>query len=251
MMTTQQLQTLSETFGASQARALLLVGSYVKGEAGPYSDIDLLRLVDETTPEGAGSHLWQGKLVSVSDVEPAILETKFTQPEEAIEIVAGLCSAQILRDRDGSAHALVERAQAFIWTSELQQKADRWASTQLVGWAEEAHKGLAGLHSGDTGRLLNARFGLSWGLARVMRVQRGLIAGSDNSFLADLEKAFAGTRWLELLHGTYGLTNLLLTEQVRSGLELYCLTAKLLDAVLESTDRPLIEDTVRLIRLSE
>ncbi len=249
-LTTRRLQALSDAFDAPRVRAILLVGSYARGEAGRYSDVDVLRLV-EGPPEDAGSRLWHGKLVSVSNVERSALEIKFTQPQEAIEIVAGLRLARVLRDKDGSAHALLERARAFIWTPELQRKADRWASVQLVGWAEEAHKGLAGLQKGDPGRLLNARFGLSWGLARVMRVQRGLLARSDNSFLTDLEGIFAGTRWLRLLHESYGLTDLSLAEQVRAGLELYCLTAELLDAVLQGTDRPLIENTVHLIRQGE
>lgn len=237
-------------FGAPQVRAVLLVGSYARRDAGPYSDVDLLRLTPSPLP-GAGSHLWQSRLVNVTDVDQQTSEAWFTDPEQAVDIVLGLDDAQVLFDREGAAEALKARAQAFVWTPELQQKADCWASAQLVGWAEEAHKGLAGLQSGDTGRLLHARFGLSWGLAKTMRVQRGLLSRSDNTFFADLETAFAGTRWLRFLRTAYGLTGSALNEQVRAGLELYALTAELLEPVLQGRDRPIIEHTVSLIRRDE
>lgn len=249
-MTTTQLEELTARFDAPNVRAILLVGSYARAEAGPYSDIDLLRLVGGKS-DGSGSHLWQGKLVNVSDAEPSKLEASFSEPEAAVDSVLGFRSAQVLRDKDGSADCLLAQARAFVWTPELQAKADRWASAQLVGWAEEVHKGLAGLEKGDTGKLLNARFGLSWGLARIMRVQRGLLAQGDNSFFADLEREFAGTRWLEKLHEVYGLTGLPLTEQVRSGLELYVLTVELLAGRLQEADYPIIEHTVHLIRSHE
>ncbi len=84
-----------------------------------------------------------------------------------------------------------------------------------------------------------------------MRVQRGLLSQSENTFVADLEAAFAGTRWLELLHDVYGLTGLTLPEQVRAGLKLYVLTAELLEEVLQARDQPVIGHTVALIRLGE
>lgn len=247
----EKLQNLAWVLSAPPVQAVLLVGSYARGEAGPYSDVDILRLVTAPTG-GTGSRLWQGKLVNVSDADPETAQAWFSEPERAVEVVSGLRGARVLRDRVGTAEALVARAQAFVWTPRLQAKADRWASAQLVGWAEEAHKGLAGLQTGDTGRLLNARFGLSWGLAKTVRVQRGLLSDSDNAFLTELQTELQGTpagaRWLGLLHETYGLTGLPLSGQVRAGVELYALTADLLGAALHPDDRPVIEHTVSLVR---
>lgn len=248
------VQALAAAVGAPSVQAVLLLGSYARGDAGPYSDIDILRLVTAPT-DGAGGRLRQDKLVNVSDADPETIEAWFSKPERAVEVISGLRRARVLRDRTGAARALVARAQAFVWTPELQAEADRWASKQLVGWAEEAHKGLAGLQAGDTGKLLNAQFGLSWGLAKTVRVQRGLLAKSDNSFLTDLQTALQGTpdgvRWLGLLHGAYGLTGFSLREQVRAGVELYALTAGFLEPVLQPHDRPVIEHTVSLIRRGE
>ncbi|CAA9582213.1 MAG: hypothetical protein AVDCRST_MAG86-3001 [uncultured Truepera sp.] len=248
MLSAAQLRGLSARFDAPQVQAVLLVGSYARGDAGPYSDVDILRLTPSPLPE-VRSHLWQDKLVNVTDADPETSEAWFTEPEQAVEVVLGLRDARVLLDREGAAEALVARARAFVWTPELQEKADRWASTQLASWSEEAHKGLAGLQSGSVGKLLNAQFGLSWGLAKTVRVQRGLLFSNDNAFLTDLQSAFAGTRWLGLLHDVYGLTGLTLPQQVRAGLNLYALTAELLKEVLQARDRPVITHTVALIRL--
>lgn len=250
MVTAEQLQSLVAHFDAPQVQAVLLVGSYARGDAGPYSDVDILRLTASPLP-GAGSQLWQGKLVNISDVDHATIEAWFTEPERAVDVVLGLRDAQAPLDREGAAEALVARAKAFVWTPELQEKADRWASAQLVGWAEEAHKGLAGLESGGTGRLLNAQFGLSWGLAKTVRVQRGLMSRSDNDFFTDLQRALAGTSWFGCLQAAYGLTGLPLAGQVRAGIELYVLTAELLEPALQAFDRPVIGRTVALIHRGE
>lgn len=249
-VTDEGMRQLLARFDAPAVEAVLLVGSYARGDAGPHSDIDLLRLTPAPLPD-AGTHHWEGKLVNVSDAVPKAVEAWFVEPERAVDTVAGLREARMLRDREGVAARLVARAKAFVWTPELQARADRWASAQLAGWAEEAHKGLAGLRTGDTGRLLNAQFGLSWGLAKTMRVQRGLLSNSDNAFLTDLEAAFAGTRWLALLRASYGLTGLALPEQVRAGLELYAHTAELLEPALQEGDRSVIEHTVQRIRRAE
>jgi len=135
----------------------------------------------------------------------------------------------------------------------MQAKADRYASHEMVGWCEEAHKGLEGLRCGDTGRLLNARFGLSWGLAGVMRVQRGVLSHSDNHFFDDVRAAVGErSRWSALLALAFGVetadTHLFsLHEEVAAGLRLYCETARLLAAVLQPEDQPLIEATVARI----
>ena len=254
MPSVEQLQDLVMQFDRPQVQAILLVGSLARGEAGPYSDVDLLRLVDAPLP-ATNSQLWQNRLVNVSDADVEIVETWFSEPEKAVEVVSGLRQARVLLEKDGSAQTLLERARAFVWTPDLQAKADVWASAQLVGWAEEAHKGLAGLQSGNIGQLLHAQFGLSWGLAKTIRVQRGLLSSSDNNFLTELQKEFAGTpaemRWLELLRGVYGLTGLTLVGRVRAGLELYCLTVDLLSSSLQPHDRPAVEHTVLLIRQSE
>jgi len=245
-MTDAELERLAQTFDHPSAAAVVLVGSHARGEAGPHSDVDLVRFVDAELP-GQGSHLFGDRLVNVSDALPEEVEAWFTRPERAVDVVLGLREARVLVSRGDRFAQVQARAAAFAWNRAMQERADAWASAQLVGWAEEALKGLEGLRRDDPGRLLLARFGLSWGLARTVRVQRGLVGGSENDFFRDLEGAFAGSRWWELVRCAFGVTGLDLREQVRAGLELYALTAELLEGSVQPGDRPVVEHAVRHI----
>jgi hypothetical protein len=160
-----------------------------------------------------------------------------------------------LIDRGERFAGIQRRARAFTWDTVLQERADRWASQQMAGWAEEAHKGLEGLRRGDTGRLLNARHGLSFGLCRVMQVQRGILETGDNAFYEEVARAIGtNSRWVQLLRLAFGIGSAVaepassLIEQVRAGLQLYVATSQLLDTILHPQDRLVVDDTVSRIR---
>jgi len=235
-------------------QAIALLGSYARGDAGPFSDVDLHFLLPAgAPPPERNSFLVDGYLVTVNAVTPEQIDGWFTEPEQAVNVMAAIRDAIPLQDPDGLFAAIQRRANAFVWTDELQAKADRYASHELVGLIEESHKGLEGLCRNDTGRLLNARFGLSWLLARLMRVQRGILGNSDNSFYDDVRQALGvESRWSALLSNAFGAALagnglLSLREEVMAGLQLYCETARLLDDILQAEDRPLIEATVTRI----
>jgi len=235
-------------------QAIALLGSYARGDAGPFSDVDLLFLMAaDAPPPTRTSFLVEGRLVTVNAVRPDQIDGWFTEPEQAVNGVAALRDALPVEDPDGLFAGVQHRARAFAWNEALQAKADRYASREMVGWIEEAHKGLEGLRRNDTGRLLNARFGLSWGLAGLMRVQRGILGNSDNSFYDDVRASLGQeSRWSRLLATAFGIpradhTPLSLHEEVVAGLQLYCETARLLAPILQPEDRPLIDATVRRI----
>jgi predicted nucleotidyltransferase len=98
VLTAEQLRGLVARFDAPQVRAVLLVGSYARGDAGPYSDVDILRLTPSPLPD-AGSHLWQDGLLNVTDANQETVEAWFTEPERAVEVVLGLRDARVLLDR--------------------------------------------------------------------------------------------------------------------------------------------------------
>lgn len=247
---------LAQRFDHPSVQAIALLGSHARGDAGPFSDVDLLRLLAAGAPElpDNGTHLVDGQLVNVSSATAADMASWFDRPEQAVTHIAGLRVARALLDRGGALGVLQARAHAFVWDATMQAHADRWASRQLVGWAEEAHKGLEGLRRGDVGRLLNARHGCSWGLNHVMQVQRGVLVSGDNAVYDEVGAAMAGQpEWLRLRRLAFGLEDAAgvvptLAEQVRAGLRLYVLTAELLDAALQPDDRPIIVLTVTHIR---
>ena len=242
--------TLAHRFRSPEARAIVLMGSFARGDAGQFSDVDLVRFLRDDTgadPEGK-THIVDGRLVVVSEVTPSSVRNWFTEPEAACECIRGARTGQPLWDPEGYFREIQDRARRFVWDGTLQEKANRWASEKLVGWAEEAHKGLGGLRDGHTGRLLNARFGLSWGLTHVMRVQRGVLLSGDNDSYPEVATEMgADSRWVKLSEGAFGLDGRDLEGQVRAGLALYVLTVEMLADALEPGCREVIDHTVGLI----
>lgn len=253
MVAQPDYEDLVRRFDAAGVLAIALMGSCARGDAGSSSDVDLLRLIDGPAgPPGAGSYLIDGRLVVVSDAGPGRVEEWFTRPEVAVTVIAGLRAARPLLDRQGALAAVQRRARAFVWDAAMQAQADAWASREMAGWIEEVHKGLEGLRRGDVGRLLNARFGLSWGLTRVMQVQRGVLLEGDNAFYGQVAEAVGSAEWVRLRRMAFGIEGddgraPSLAEQVAAGLRLYGVTADLLAPALQPADAPLIAETVALI----
>ena len=257
MLDRATISRLVEQFDGDDFSALLLVGSRARGSAGPHSDVDLVRLAhaEETRSEfpGDGSHLIDGWLVVVSTLTPAAIDRIFTEPEAACESIGGLRTAHMLVDPADAGARLQRRARDFVWDAAMQSKANRWASVQMVGWIEECHKGLEGLRRNDTGRLLNARFGLSWGVSHVVQVQRGVLLSGDNGVWDEINRAVGeGSEWVRLRHIAFGVEGenghpAPLREQVIAGLRLYCATAAMLDTALTQPEASMIRATVARI----
>jgi hypothetical protein len=246
---------LIRRFDGPGVRALVLMGSFARGDPGPFSDIDLLRLSETDDPVDAdGSHLIEGWLTAVTTIGPAALEASFREPERVVHAIKGYRTGVALIDREGSFAEVQTRSERFVWDEEMQIRANAWASSQMVGWIEEVHKGLEGLRSGGIGRLLNARFGLSWGLSRVMEVQRGVLIGSDNSFYEEVADAMGKeSEWVRLRGAAFAIEREgteaapPLRQQVVAGLRLYVETARLLEGSLTPEAKRLIEHAVSLI----
>lgn len=252
----KMFEALTARFFRPDMAALVLVGSFARGNAASFSDVDLLCVMENDASQhpGAGSHLTDGRLVVVSPVTLAQLEVAFVQPEIAVQMIAGLRSAQILMDPQGIFAAVQARAEAFVWDTEMQARANAYAAAEMVGWIEEVHKALSGLCDHDVGRLLNARFGLSWGLSRVMQVQRGVLLSGDNGFYTEVAAAVGeDSPWVALRRMAFGIEGPDgpapdLCTQVRAGLQLYAETAALLANVFPPDSAALIDATVALIR---
>ena len=252
------IETLIERFDGPDVDALVLMGSYARGTANQYSDIDLTRF---TAAHGLHrTRIFQGliadQLVVVNDLGAAAVEEIFSQPEVTSSYLEGLRLARPLQDRNGIFARIQARAHAFMWDVSMQVKANAWASEALAGWSEDMRKGIVGLADNDVGRLLNAHFASSWGLSRIMQVQRGVLLASSNDFYTAVAEAVGrDTEWVRLRHITFGIAHVdgrppTLREQVVAGLRLYIATAALLAPILRPEDQPLIMQTVELIRHS-
>jgi hypothetical protein len=248
------LDELARRFAGDGVRALALLGSHARGAAGPWSDIDLVRFTAEDAPAAeAETHLIADHLVIVGTVTPAEAERWFTAPEEAVRTIVGVRQGRALFDPAGVFAALQARARAFTWDAAMQARADHWASQQMVGWIEEAHKGMEGLQRGDLGRLILARHGLSWGMLRVLNVHHGILLASENDIFDALAAALSpDTTLLDLLRAAFGMAGVdgtppPLRAQVIAGLRLYANIADQLAPHLTMDAAPLVARTAARI----
>ena len=253
-MTTLDFDAIAQKFSAPNIDAIVLIGSHARGEAGPHSDVDIERYFvreGDSVPTG-GTHLIDGQLVVVSDILPERVDAWFTEPNEVVNVVAGLRKAKPLID-NGTFTAIQERAHQFRWDEAMQQKANAYASAEMVGWIEEVHKGLQGLANDDVGRLNAASFGLSWGLVNVIKVHRGVMLESENHLLQRVtDAAGADSEWSQLCWQSFGISPQLeqevsLYQRVQAGLKLYSASALLLSDAILPEHLPLIEATVERV----
>jgi len=256
MNSNPDFESLQSRFDGPGVRAMLLMGSFARGEAGPFSDVDLVRIIDkgEEVPNEDESYLIDDRLIVVGSVTRQQVEEWFTRPEVAVNVIAGLRTARALIDRDNTFEKLQNRAHAFRWDQPMIQKAYAWVSREMVGWIEEVHKGLEGLCRNDPGRLLNARRGFSFGLSRVLCVYKGILLSGDNAFFEELNRAVGeSTEWVRLRRSAFGMETRRgatpdLRTQVIAGLRLYACTAEMVADALSSDDAQLVQQTVDRIR---
>jgi hypothetical protein len=238
---------VAESAGTSLV-GMLLLGSHARGEATPYSDVDLVRLAStppETGPDRYTLVYRQGYLISLSTTTVADKRAELVRPETAIWAVPGLRQARVLLDRDGSVEALLGEARAFEWAP-LQPAADAYASYEVMGLAEEVHKVLGALLRGDESASAYGTWGLVIGLPRAVAVQRGLLIQTENAYLRQVVEAVGeGAAWARAFQTAGGFclgpgAASPVMERAVAALRLYEETASLLHRCLQAEHLPVI-----------
>lgn len=233
-----------------------LTGSHARGDATRYSDVDLLRFVDvlpESEAERYTLRHREGYLVSISSTTVSAKLEELARPQDAIWTVSGLRQSRILLDRDGSLRRLKQTAAEFTWEP-LRDAADEYASYSVMGYAEEVRKVLGGMLRSDDSAVLYGTLGLGLGLTKAILVQRGVLLESENSYFSQVQDAVghdsAWARWLRLSVGLDAapMDRPLVKARGVAALRLYEETVMLLQGVLRSEHRDVIENALAVIR---
>lgn len=243
------LKPILDEFDHPDIDGIMLMGSFARGTAHQHSDIDILRLIPEgdnkNIPHG-GTFYHQDHLLIISDITQPEVEKSFTLPDRICDSIHGFRSMKPLIDRNGMIEMIKIRADQFEWTPGLKKKAHENVSKQMVGWIEEVHKSLNGLETKHIGRLINARFGLSWGLSNIIKIYYGILLTSDNGIYEDIGNYLGkDTDWCMLRNQAFGITDnsmmpVSIQQQIRAGLRLYQLTANLVSDALHDYDKNLV-----------
>lgn len=244
--------TVLSGIDGSQIQAIGLTGSHARGTATVYSDVDILVFMPpQSLPAGDTYqlHRFRDHLLSISRVTIEDKQGEMTRPEAAVRAVPGLRQMQVLYEAEpGTLQDLLQTAHNFQWQP-LQQAANIFASKQVCGLAEEAHKALSGLTRGDDSTTLYASYGLVLGLSDVISVAYGLLQESENvTFRQVMAFMGDGSRWTAAFRKAAGFDQQApVPLRGQAGLALYTETARHLHAIIEPQHQEVINNAVELI----
>lgn len=253
------LRRLVAEFTTANIVAVALAGSYARGDATRWSDVDIIRYataLPETTEEQYTLAIRENHLVSLSTTTIAAKQAEMMRPETVIFAVPGLRQARILHDPTDALASLHEQARNFAWEPPLRAAANAHASETVMGQAEEAHKLLGALSRHDESAAIYATRGLVHGLTRAVAVGRYLLIESENSYFRQVHEAVgldsAWTRYHRIAAGFVAGSSRLApaTALGIAALHLYRETAHLLLPLLLPRHLQVIESTLEVIAAS-
>jgi hypothetical protein len=246
------LQSALEQIDSPDVIGVGVVGSYARGQASKYSDVDFdifVSKLPENPYERYTMRYWDDKLISLKYTLLEDERSALTNPLRAIWAVPGLRGMRILLDKDGSMAALQQAAQGFDWSS-LQAAANEYAAEQIMGNAEEVHKILNGLAREHESTVLYASWGLVKNMLETVAVQRGILIVSENRYF-DLIQDSVGrdSEWTRAFRIAWGLDAGGSAYQQRgaAALTLYRLSADMFDGLIPEKHRAVVNKTLQLI----
>ncbi len=248
------LKTLVTELKTENTVAITLTGSYARGDATLYSDVDIIHYVRQRPGDHEAYSLRyiEDYLVSLSVLTLDERRADFARPESAKWCISGLQQARVLYDPQGAFAGLLAEANAVRWDAAMQAQADSFAGCELAGYAEEAHKILGGLLQDDDCQTLYAVYGLVLGVSKIVAAQRGITVESDNVYFRRLQEEMgANSHWTQFFRQAAGFDDGTARMRGFAALRLYVETARLLDSIFLPEHRAVIEQAVRVINQSQ
>ncbi|RPI97121.1 MAG: nucleotidyltransferase domain-containing protein [Chloroflexi bacterium] len=223
------------------ARAVVLMGSYARGDAADHSDIDLTVVGD-----GAPSiSLRNGIMVVIGWSKAETLRADFTEPLRAGAAIPGWWRAIILNDPDGVAAQLQDVSQRWTWNDVGQATCDAAVAREMAGLAEEVHKLVNGLNQHRQTMAAVQRNILVLRMAGIMALHHRMLYESENR-LWDEVAACVGGSWAAAQARAMGLHGEPFAETCAAALELYALSARDVLPLLDSEQRAVVTHACRI-----
>lgn len=231
---------------------ITLGGSQVRGEATPFSDVDLACWIPDDLKQPLKRMIYRdGHLVSVGFKKVAHVRRELTQPQLANWIATSLSTArmrQTLLDKDGSVTAFMQEIANFRWEP-LQESANFFASDLLMLLAEMSHKILSELWKHNDLGISYATADVLSGLTEALATQRGVMIKTNGTYYQQVEEAVGLDSAWTTYHLQVAGVGTPSTVQARgiACLRLYQETARLLWDILLPEHRETIRQTLSII----
>lgn len=214
------VSSVSEQLIDGGAQAIVFTGSYVRGTAGPRSDIDLYAIGDG--PEYRLER-HNDRLVSVSWRTKEAVEEEFREPRDAGCAVPGWRDAIAIHDPGGIAAELMQAASDWTWDEIGEDKLNCWVAEELTGYTEDILKMVAMIENSDLHAATAQRAWLSIELPFIMSIYLRQLYGSENVVWKMVASAM-GPDWVRIQHAAFGLNGESALETCRAVLTLYLAT---------------------------
>jgi nucleotidyltransferase-like protein len=234
-------------------RGIVLGGSHARGDATPYSDVDLACFVPDAFRPLRKRYLYrEGHLISIGLKTIEGVKQQITEPFQALWIVPGFRQAKVLLDKDGSMSQLKQMVENFTWDA-LRSEAIGFAGHILVSDAEFVHKLLGNLWRGNLSGIAYTLQRIFDGATMAMALFYGVFITTDNVYFQEVESAVGSdstwTHYHCLLSGvkTIAENTSSLDARGKLALHLYRETAFLLLPTLNEQHRIVVEEVLDLI----
>jgi predicted nucleotidyltransferase len=213
--------TLARQYADRGAIAVVLAGSWARGEAHRASDIDMWVLGRRA---GRSTLERDGFVVHVERTTERLERTRFREPRRVGGSVPGWRDALLVYDPKGVAAKLRAEARRFRWLR-IAARCDRWVAEEITAYAEEVTKVVRALGNGSLETAAVQRNLLVDRLAVVMAVHRRILWGTENELWERVGRRIGGPWWAAQRKGL-GVPRGDVTASCEAALELYRLTSR-------------------------
>lgn len=220
--------------------AVLLAGSWARGDAHEASDIDLW-VVGRKRHERILER--DGRMVCVKFSRAADERWELRTPRRLDGAVPGWRTAKVLRDPMGIAGKLKAEARRFRW-SPVRRARDGYVADHLVGLAEEVAKLLRALETGESETASVQRNLLANRMAflRLLLLER--LWETENGMWEDAARR-SGPAFRSAQRTAFGIDGKSWRESCEGALRLYALTARASLPVLRGAKRRIVASICR------
>jgi predicted nucleotidyltransferase len=233
-------------------RGIVLGGSQARGDATPYSDVDLACFVSNTFRPLRKRFMYRERhLISAGLKTLEGVKQQLADPYQALWTVPSFRRARVLLDKDGSMVQLKQMVEDFTWES-LRTEAIGFAGHILTCDAEFVHKLFGNFWKNNLSGATYTTTRIFDGATMCMALYHGVFITTDSLYYEEVEQA-AGldspwTHYHRLLTGiNTGAEDTSIEARAKLALHLYRETATLLRPTLSAQRCSVMQQVLLLI----